>query len=155
MAQDSNSLILRNSIYLYLRAIVSLILRLITTRFVLQALGVEEYGVYQVIGGLVAMFGFLNGTLSEATIRFLAFEIGKGDDYQVKKVFSTAVIVHALFALIVFSAIEFFGVYAVRSGYVQMGSVSVSTAIWILHFTSFSTILNITSVPYNSIFLAK
>ena len=155
MVQDSNSLILRNSIYLYIRAIVSLILRLVTTRLVLQALGVEEYGVYQVIGGLVAMFGFLNGSLSEATIRFLAYEIGKEDKQQLNKVFSTAVIVHALFAFIVFVAIEIVGVLAVQSGYIKLGSVSVETALWILHFTAFSAVLTITSVPYNSIILAK
>ena len=72
---------------LYFRMILTMLVSLCTSRVVLNTLGVEDYGIYNVVGGFVTMFGFLNSAMASATQRFLAFEIGKGDHEQLRNVF--------------------------------------------------------------------
>lgn len=146
--------ILKNTIYLYIRSLVSLIIQLYTSRIVLKALGVEEFGVYQVIGGLVATFSFLNSTMSAATQRFLSYEIGLKNPERTQKVFSTAINIHVILAFVTFILIEILGIALLKSK-IDLGNVDISTAIWILHFTALSLVLTITSVPYNSFLISK
>lgn len=78
-ASDNNKRIAKNTIMLYLRMFLTIVVGLYTSRVVLQTLGVEDYGIYGVVGGIVAMMGFLNASMSGATSRFLTFELGRGD----------------------------------------------------------------------------
>lgn len=80
---------------------LTMIVGLYTSRVVLATLGIEDYGIYSIVGGVVVMFTFLNASMSSATSRFMAFEIGKGDDSKIEKVFSNAKAVHLIIALIV------------------------------------------------------
>ncbi|MFT0573247.1 hypothetical protein ACMSD9_20880 [Bacteroides thetaiotaomicron] len=75
---------------------------LYTSRIVLNTLGVEDYGIYNVVGGVVAMFGFLNSAMSAATQRYLTFELGKGDSEGQIKIFNTSIQIHAVIAIVVF-----------------------------------------------------
>ena len=79
---------------LYIRMLFAMGVSLFTSRVILQALGVEDYGIYNVVGGFVTMFTFLNGGMIAFTQRYLNFEIGRGDELQLTKVFSTALQIH-------------------------------------------------------------
>lgn len=147
--------IAKNTIFLYIRSIVSLIIQLITSRLVLKGLGVEEFGVYQVIGGLVTMFAFFNTSLSSSTQRFITYAIGKNDINQIRKVFSMSINLHLILSIIIFLLIEFFG-YWFLSNKINIGNnVSYNTAYFILHCTALSLVVTINSVPYNSLLISK
>src|SRR5665648_222039 len=87
----NNKRIAKNTILLYFRMLLTMGVSLYTSRIVLNTLGVEDFGIYNVVGGVVIMFSFLNSSMSSATQRFLSFELGKGDYEQLKKVFSMSV----------------------------------------------------------------
>ena len=80
----NNKRIAKNTLFLYMRMLLIMAVSLYTSRVVLNALGVEDYGIYNVVGGVVAMFAFLNGALVTTTQRYLTFELGKGDFEQQK-----------------------------------------------------------------------
>ena len=93
---DNNKRIAKNTLLLYVRMFFMMGIALYTSRVVLNTLGVEDYGIYNVVGGLVSMFGLLNGSMSSATQRYITFELGKGDDKSLNKIFSLSLQIHAL-----------------------------------------------------------
>ncbi len=151
---DTKDRILKNTIFLYIRSFFTLILALFTSRVVLEALGVENFGVYQLVGGIVAAISFLNGTMSSATQRYLSYEIGLGNSERIRKTFSTAVNVHFIFSGFIFIAIIISGQFLLRN-HLDTGSVNFSTAQWVLLFSALSVVLTINSVPYNSFLVAQ
>lgn len=151
---EKSKLILKNTILLYLRSILSLLIKLYTSRLVLKGLGIEEFGVYQVVGGLVAMFSFLNSTMAASTQRYLSYAIGLNDKRLVQKVFSTTINIHLILSLIIFILVESIGIYFLNTN-INLGKVTIETAQWILHFTALSLVLTINSVPYNSLLISK
>lgn len=151
---DVKNRILKNTFFLYFRSITTLLLALLTSRVVLEALGAEDFGVYQVVGGLVAAISFLNSTMSSATQRYLAFEIGIGNRKKIKKTFATAVNVHFMFSAIVFVIIMIAGEYFLQN-HLELGNVDISVARWVLLFSSLSVVLTINSVPYNAFLIAQ
>lgn len=108
---ENNKRIAKNTIMLYLRMFLTMVVGLYTSRVVLQTLGVEDYGIYGVIGGIVAIMGFLNASMSGATSRFLTFELGRGDKERLSKTFSSALVVHIIIAAIVFVVAETVGLW--------------------------------------------
>lgn len=89
----SNKRIAKNAMALYFRMIVTMLIGLNTSRVILQALGVEDYGIYNVVGGVVSMFSLISVSLNHSISRFLTFELGKGDLERLKIVFSTSIFV--------------------------------------------------------------
>ena len=94
---SNNKRLAKNTIFLYFRMLLILVIGLYTSRIVLRTLGISDYGLYNVVGGVVTMFSFLNGTLSTSTQRYLNFEIGKGEADKLKRVFSNALLISACF----------------------------------------------------------
>lgn len=113
MSQNTKRLA-KNTILLYFRMIVLMIISLYTSRVILDALGVTDYGIYNVVGGFVAMFSVLSGTLSAAITRFLTFEIGKGDKSQISKIFSTSINIQLIIAFLIVLVAETFGTESVK-----------------------------------------
>ncbi|GHT18149.1 hypothetical protein FACS189429_4040 [Bacteroidia bacterium] len=101
MTENSNKRIAKNTMFLYFRMLLTMGVSLYTSRVVLNTLGVEDFGVYGVVGGIIAMFGFLNSSMAGATARFLTFEFGRQDFEKLKKTFSAALTVHFLIAVII------------------------------------------------------
>ena len=99
--QSRGKRIARNTLMLYFRMFVLLLIGLYTSRIVLAALGEDDYGVYNVIGGVVSMFAIISGTMNAAVSRFITFELGKGAEAQLKKVYSTAVVIQLSIALLI------------------------------------------------------
>ena len=100
--ESGNKRIAKNTLFLYIRMLLSLIVSLYTSRVVLQTLGFSDYGIYSLVGGVVVIFSFLNSSLSGATSRFLTYELGRGNLQRLKETFSSAIQVHLFIALIVF-----------------------------------------------------
>ena len=99
---NNNSRIAKNTLMLYFRMILLMAVSLYTSRVVLSTLGISDYGIYNVVGGFIGMFAFLNGAMSGCTQRFITIALGKGDEQNLKKVFSTCVITHGMIALLIF-----------------------------------------------------
>lgn len=101
MSQDTNKRIAKNTLLLYFRMLFMMGVALYTSRVVLNTLGVEDYGIYNVVGGIVGMFGFINGSMSSATQRYITFSLGAGDKRRLAVVFNTALQIHALIAALI------------------------------------------------------
>ena len=129
--------------------LLSTVVSLYTSRVVLQTLGVEDYGIYGVVGGVVAMFTFLNATMAKATSRFLTFEMGKGDKERLKDTFSSALIIHIGIALLVLILAETIGVWFLNNKLV-IPEGRMSAAHWVLQFSILGMIVGFTQVPYNA-----
>lgn len=126
---------------------------LFTSRVILNTLGVEDYGIYNVVGGVVAMFGFINGSMSSATQRYITFALGKEDKNRLQKVFSTTLQIHTLIAGIIVLLGETIGLWFLYN-IIQIPADRMDAAFWILQCSIMSTVIMIISVPYNADIIA-
>ena len=108
---ENTKRIAKNTLVLYVRMLFSMLVSLYTSRVILNTLGVEDYGIQNVVGGVVGMFGFLNASMSGATSRFLTFELGKGDKERLQLTFNCALFVHVLIAFVVVVLVETIGLW--------------------------------------------
>lgn len=146
---ENTKRIAKNTLMLYVRMLFGMLVSLYTSRVVLQALGVEDYGIYNVVGGVVAMFSLLSGSLSAAVSRFLTFELGRNDLVSLRKVFSSALCVHALLALFVLVLSETLGLWFLNYQ-MNIPADRMIAANWVFQFSLFSFLLGLFSVPYNA-----
>ena len=107
----NNKRIAKNTLMLYVRMLFLMAVNLYTSRVVLQALGVEDYGVYNAVAGFIAMFSMVSASISGAISRFITFVLGQGDQQKLNKVFSTALIIQIAIAILVVILVEAFGVW--------------------------------------------
>lgn len=149
-----NARIAKNSLALYLRMLITMGVSLYTARIVLQTLGVSDYGLYSVVGGVVTLFAFLSGTMASSTQRFLNFEQGKADSAGLKKVFSTSLYIHILIALVVFLFAQTFGLWFLNNR-LNIPSGRVMAANWVFQFSIFSFVFTIINAPYNAAIIAN
>lgn len=131
-----------------------MLVSLYTSRVVLNTLGVVDYGIYNVVGGVVTMFGFLNGAMASATQRFLSFELGSNNFIQLRKIFNVSQIIHILIASIVLILAETVGLWFLNN-YLNIPEERMDAARWVYHFSVLSLTITIIQVPYNSIILAR
>lgn len=150
---SNNKRIAKNTIMLYIRMFISMVVGLYTSRVVLATLGVEDYGIYGVVGGVVGMMGFLNASMSGATSRFLTFELGKGDKDRLAKTFSSALIVHIAIAIIVFILAETVGLWFLCNK-LNIPAERMQAAHWVYQLSILSAMFGITQVPYNAAIIA-
>lgn len=94
MHENNNTKIAKNTLYLYLRLIVTTIIGLYTSRVVLKALGIDDFGLYNVVGGIISMLAALGSTMSIASFRFMSIELGRNDIEELKSVFNSSIIIH-------------------------------------------------------------
>lgn len=149
----NNKRIAINTIVLYLRMLLLMVVSLYTSRIVLQALGVVDFGLYNVIGGVVVAIGFLQGALNTASSRFITVALGKGNEEKLKDVFSNILIVNILLAIIVFILSETIGLWCVYEK-LQIPVRRMNAAIWVYQASVVTVIVNIISVPYNACIIA-
>ncbi len=152
-SSQNNKRIAKNTLMLYFRMMLTMLVSLYTSRVILNTLGVEDYGIYNVVGGVVTMFAFLNSAMSSATQRFLSFEIGKGDFVQLRKTFNATQIIHIGIAVIIFILAETAGLWFLKN-YLVIPSERLEAAIWVYHFSVFSFMVSIIQVPYNATIIA-
>lgn len=150
---SSNKRIAKNTIILYLRTILVMLISLYTSRVILEALGVKDYGIYAVVGGVVVMFSVVSSSLSSAISRFITFEIGRGNKDKLKSVFATSKTIQFVIAGIVLLLMELIGVWFMETK-MQIPPERLDAARWILHFSLFTFCVNLLSVPYNACIIA-
>ena len=138
--------IARNTLMLYVRMLVLMLVGLYTSRVVLEALGETDYGVYNVVGGVVAMFTIISGALNSAVQRFITFEMGKGQEAQLNKVYSTAVTIQLILAAIVVILAEPIGLWFINNE-MTIDPARIPAAQWVLHFSLLAFVVNLMSVP--------
>lgn len=153
MATSDNRRVAKNAVALTLRMVLVTIVGLFTSRVVLQALGVDDYGIYGVIGGVVGMASFLNTAMAGATSRFITFELGRGNTDKLRTIFSSALLIHIVIALVVALLAETVGLWFVNNCMNfppdRMYAVNV-----LYQFTILSMIVGFTQVPYSAAIIA-
>lgn len=145
--------IAKNTLLLYSRMFFSMAISLYTSRVVLQTLGVEDFGIYNVVGGVVVLFSFINASMGTATSRFLTFEIGKGEAENMRTIFSTAFYIHLVIAFILLILAETIGLWFLNNKLVIPES-QLRAAQIVYQCSVISTIVSITQVPYNAMIIA-
>lgn len=147
MSGIDNKRIAKNTIALYIRMLLIMLIALYTSRVVLQNLGVIDYGIYNVVAGFVTMLSFLNLALSNSTQRFIIYYIGKGDENQLERVFSTAMISHILLGVIIAVVCEIVGLWYIHNVMV-LPLERLDAALYAFHFAVISLFFGIVTVPY-------
>ena len=151
---DNNKRIAKNTLLLYFRMLLMMFVTLFTSRVVLDKLGVTDYGIYNVVGGVVAMLGFLNSSMSNDVQRYLSFEIGKNNEAGVNRIFNVSLFAHAGIAVFVFVVMEIVGVWYLNT-HMNIPAERMDAANWVLQCSIFTTLFTIVQVPYNAIIISK
>ena len=149
----NNKRIAKNTLLLYFRTILIMLVTLYTSRVVLKNLGVEDFGIYNAVGGVVAMFAVISGALSNAISRYITYGIGKGDQYRLKVIFCTSVNIQIVIAVIVFVLCEILGVCFLNNR-MNIPADRLYAANWVLHCSLLTFVVNLISVPYNASIIA-
>jgi len=152
-SKEKSSRIAKNTIFLYLRSVVTLIIGLYSSRVVLSTLGVEDFGIYIVVGGVVAMFSSFSGALSSAISRFLTYELGRGKDNDLNKVFSTSVLIQVLLAAAIVLLILVVGNWFLQTK-MNIPAERVNAANWVLISSTVTLGISLIGVAYNAMIIA-
>ena len=153
ISTENNKRIARNTLMLYIRMLFMMIIGLYTSRVILDKLGEVDFGIYNVVGGFVTMFSVISGAMTTATQRFLSFEIGKGQDGDVKGIFSTMLLIHLLLALGILVIGETIGLWFLNN-YMNFPHDRYNAANWTYQLSLLVFILNVINVPYNGAIIA-
>lgn len=152
-SSQNNKRIAKNTLLLYVRMFFMMAIALFTSRVILQILGVTDYGINNVVGGLVAMFSLLSGSLSGAISRFITYELGKGRFERLKKVFSTSVNIQLIMAVAIVIVAEIVGVWFLNHK-MNIPSDRMYAANWVLHCSILAFAVELVSIPYNASIIA-
>lgn len=152
--QTSNNRIVKNTLVLYLRTFFTMIISLYTSRVILQALGQEDFGIYSVIGGVVSMFSVISGALISSISRYITFELGKGDSERLNKIMCISINIQLILSAILLIIGETLGIWFLNYK-MNIPADRLFSANWVLQLSLFSFIVNLLSVPYNALIIAK
>lgn len=149
----NNKRIAKNTLLLYGRMLFSLVVSLYTSRVFINALGVDDYGISNVVGGVVTMFAFINNTMATATQRFITFALGRNNKKELVDTFDTAKIIHLLFGLVIVVLVEIVGLWLLNNK-LNISPERMRAANWVFQCATVALFVSITSVPYNSCVIA-
>ena len=149
----NNKRIAKNTLMLYVRMLFTMAVSLFTSRVVLNTLGVEDYGIQNVVGGVVAMFSVLSGSMSSSISRFITFELGRGEIDRLKTVFSTGINIQLGISLLVIVVAEAVGVWFLNCK-MNIPAERMVAANWVFQCSILTFVLNLLSVPYNAAIIA-
>lgn len=152
-SSENNKRIAKNTLLLYCRMLFLMAVSLYTSRVILNALGVEDFGIYNVVGGIVAMFTVLSGSLSAAISRFITYELGKENQENLNKIFSSAVTIQLGLAIIIILLAETIGIWFLNIK-LNIPEARMEAANWVFQFSILTFAINLVSVPYNASIIA-
>ena len=152
-AINKNKKIVKNTIFMYSRMLIMLIISLFTARIVYNTLGVENYGTYNIVAGIIVFFTFINNGLNAATKRYITGEIAEGDEKSISHVFNTCIIAHIIIALIILLLSETIGIYIINE-VLNIPSDKLYAAHWVFQLSTISAILGIIQSPFGATILA-
>lgn len=150
---ENNKRIAKNTAMLYIRMLLIMAVTLYTSRVVLEVLGVEDFGIYNIVGGVVVLFSFINNAMATATQRFLNFELGRNDIKEVGRVFSMSMTAHISIALLVLLLAETIGLWFLLTQ-MNIPDGRMNAAVWCYQFSILTTCVQIIRVPYNACIIA-
>lgn len=153
MTADDNKRIARNTLFLYIRSFVSMVIGLYTSRMILEVLGVSDFGIYNVVGGVITMMTFLNGSFNVAISRYLTFELGRRDFTAYNRVFNTALVIQCALALLVLLVAETVGLWFINTQLVIPADRMVA-ANWVYQAATISAIISIICSPFGASIIA-
>lgn len=138
---------------LYFRMLFMMVVSLYTSRVVLATLGVEDFGIYNVVGGIVSMFSFINSAMASSTQRYLTYELGRNDFPKLQKVFATSIYIHAAISLVIVILAETIGLWFLHNK-MSIPMERMDAAMWVYQMSILSSVVMIMSVPYNATIIA-
>lgn len=144
----------KNTIYMYIRMFVLMIISLYTSRVLLKQLGVEDYGVYNVVGSIVVMFNSLRGIFASSTQRFLNFEMGKGNNERLNTIFNMSVMINLLIALVFVVCVEIVGWWFLNYK-INIDPSRLTAAKWVFQFSVISTVIALMTTPFDALIIAN
>ena len=150
---DKTHRIAKNTIILYIRMIVMIFIGLFTSRVILNTLGVENYGIYNVVGGIVAMFGIITSSLSSSISRFITVELGTNNIERLKKIFSTSVTVQLIISVIIVILIEIIGLWFLHNK-INIPIERLDEATFVMHCSVITFAVSLNTMPYNATIIA-
>lgn len=150
---DKTKRIAKNTVLLYVQMFITMAVSLYTSRVILDALGIVDFGIYNLVGGFVAMFGIVKAGLVSATQRFISFELGVGNYKELRRTFSTCVYIYLFLAVLAALLAETFGPWFIVNK-LQIPHNRVNAAYWVFHLSLISLIGNLLSFPYNALIIA-
>ena len=154
MVEQSNTKrIAKNTLMLYFRQILIMLVSLYTVRVVLNILGAEDYGIYNVVAGVVVLFSFVNNAMANGTQRYLNFYLGKGDVDKTKQVYSSSILIHFFIAIIFVIVAETVGLWFTNYK-LNIPEGRHHAAMVLYQFTIITTVFSILRVPYNAVIIA-
>ena len=149
MSNSNNKRIAKNTFYISIQSVVSMLVSFYTSRIILSSLGVEDFGIYGIVGSVVTLFAFLNSAMSTCTSRFLSFYIGKDDNLMVRKVFSASLNLYFLVMLVVLFLAETIGLYVVNYVLnIPENKMVAANIVYQFSILTFCTYL--IKIPYNA-----
>lgn len=151
---SENSIIVKNSLILYIRLIIFSIIGLLSSRFILQSLGASDFGLYNVVGGIVFMMAFLNNVMISTTYRYLAFELGVGDIKKINSVFNISLVIHIFLAFLLIVFAETIGIYYIKK-YLNLAPGKLDDALFVFRLSIVGAFVSILSIPYQGLITAK
>lgn len=151
--KTNNNTIAKNTLFLYFRMMFTMVISLFTSRIILQKLGVDDYGIYQAVGGIVGFLSFINGALSTGSSRFLTYALGEGNVEKIKRTFSTTLNIHMLIAILIVIIAETIGLWFLYNKMV-IAPDRLSAAVYTYHLSILTAVFNLTQVPYNATIVA-
>lgn len=149
--REENKRIAKNTLIVYARLIITTLLGLLSSRYVLAALGASDYGLYNVVGATVIMFSFITSALYNTTTRFINYEQGKADG-NVNRIFNMSLAIHVVFAIIALILLESAGIYYILN-YLNVAAGKEADAMFVFQVSTVVTCLSLISVPFNSLFI--
>ena len=152
-ASANNKRIAKNTLMLYFRMLIIMLVSLYTSRVVLSTLGVVDYGIYNVVGGLVTMMGILNGAMSVSCQRYLTYELGRGNMLRLKQIFSVCLTIFMMLSLIVILLSETVGLWFLHNKMVIPEDRMVAAG-YVYQFSILACILSLLTNPFNAIIIA-
>lgn len=153
MSSELRNRIVKNSVIIYFKLIITTLLGLVISRVVLRTLGASDYGLYNVVGGFIALFSVIAVSMSSTTVRFLNIELGKTDG-NANKIFNICNVIHIILAILVLLIGEVFGVYYINN-YLNVPAEKLADAMFVFQVSTIVACVGIINVPYQSIFVAK
>lgn len=154
MVSEGNKRIAKNTLFLYIRMLFIMGVNLYTVRIVLNVLGIEDYGIYNVVGGVVTMFSFISNTMASACQRFFAFELGKQDFHRLNEIFSLSIIIFIGIVVIILLLAETLGLWFINTQ-LNIPEERMSANNWVYQFAIFSFIITVLNIPFIAVIIAR
>jgi O-antigen/teichoic acid export membrane protein len=152
--ESENKTIARNSLLLYMRTFLIMIITLYTVRVTLKILGFVDYGIYNTVGGVIAIFAFLSNTLTSVSQRYFSFFLGKNDVLRLRQLFNSLLIIYTTIAVGIAVIAELSGSWLINN-YLTIPADRIGATMWIYHFSILTLVINFIQIPYNSVIISR